>query len=171
MNEADDQDGVGRALAVLHRVEDAVLALVLGGMVLLAPTRIVLRLFDVSITWADPLLRVMVLWVGLLGAVAATRGDRQISVDVLSHVLPDRPKAALRVLTSVIAAGVSALVAWHSFAFVATEYEWETVAFESVPAWMTQVVIPFSFAVIALRYLVYGFGNAMIAAGLREAPE
>ncbi len=171
MSEAADQDGVGRALAVLHRIEDGVLALVLGSMVVLAPTQIVLRLFDISIPWADPLLRVMVLWVGLLGAVAATRGDRQISVDVLSHVLAERPKAALRVLTSVIAAVVSALVAWFSWEFVATEYEWKTIAFEPVPAWMTQIVIPFSFGVIALRYVVYGFGNALIAAGLREAPE
>jgi TRAP-type C4-dicarboxylate transport system permease small subunit len=38
-----------------------------------------------------------------------------------------------------------------------------------VPAWIPEIVIPVSFALIALRYLVYAWGNVLIASGHRES--
>ncbi len=56
---------IGRLLRVTALVEDALLVLILAAMVGLAATQIVLRnLFDGAILWADPMLRVGVLWVG-----------------------------------------------------------------------------------------------------------
>ncbi len=76
-------------------VEDALLVLILAAMVGLAATQIVLRnLFDGAILWADPMLRVAVLWVGMIGAMVATRIDKQISVDAVSRFLPLRWKGA-----------------------------------------------------------------------------
>ena len=172
MTEGADQSGVARILGVLHRAEDTALAMLLGTMVFLAPLQIFLRnFFDMAIPWADPLLRVLVLWVGLLGAVAATRGDRQISIDVLSHLIGDKAKAGVRVATSLFAAVASAVVAYASWQFVATEFEYESIAFAGVSAWMTEIVVPYSFAVIAIRYLIDGAGNLLIVAGRREIPE
>ena len=66
-----------RGVHVLHRFEDVLLALLLTAMILLAPLQIVLRHgFDGGISWADPLLRVGVLWLGLLGSVECEGGDR-----------------------------------------------------------------------------------------------
>ena len=57
----------------IHCIEDSILALLLFGMIVLSTSQIFLRnIFDSGIIWADPLLRVMVLWIGLLGALAAT---------------------------------------------------------------------------------------------------
>lgn len=167
----DPERGVlSKTLSVLHNLEDGFLALLLGSMVILAPLQIFLRnFFDIGISWADPLLRILVLWVGLAGALAATRGDRQISIDVLSHLLGDRSRAAVRVVTSVFAAGISALVARASWQFVQVEIEYEAIAFADVPAWIPEIVIPFSFGLIAVRYLVYGWGNLLVAIGRRES--
>ena len=153
---ADGAAGVAaRALHVLHRIEDGVLALLLGAMILLAPAQIVLRnLADTSLPWGDPLLRVLVLWVGLLGALAASRSDRHIRMDVLSRVLPGRARVSARVATGLFTAAIAATVAWHGTVFVASELEFGSVAFGSVPVWMCQVVVPFSFAMIALRELL-----------------
>ena len=58
----------------LHRAEDALLVILLTAMIVLACTQILLRnFFDSGIVWIDPLLRVMVLWLGLVGATVATR--------------------------------------------------------------------------------------------------
>ena len=55
-------------------VENGLLVLLLTGMILLAMLQIVLRNgWDTGLSWADPTLRVAVLWVTLLGAMAATR--------------------------------------------------------------------------------------------------
>ena len=151
----------GGLLGVVHRVEDIFLSLLLGAMVLLAPLQIFLRNFlDEGVSWGDPLLRVLVLWVGLLGAVSASRGDRHITIDVLSRFVGERPRIALRVATSVFTVVVCGLVAWHSGEFVALEREFESEAFSGLPAWIFQVVIPFAFAAMGLRYGAYAVSDA-----------
>lgn len=145
--------GLSRGVHLLHRAEDALLALLLTAMVLLAPLQIVLRHgFGGGMTWADPLLRVGVLWLGLLGALAATRERRHINVDVLSRILKPRARAATDAVTSLFACAVSGAVALHSARFVASEYRFGSVAFSGIPAWALEVVIPFAFGMIALRF-------------------
>jgi TRAP-type C4-dicarboxylate transport system permease small subunit len=149
-------------LGVVHRVEDVFLALLLGAMVLLAPLQIFLRNFlDEGVSWGDPLLRVLVLWVGLLGAVSASRGDRHITIDVLSRFVGERPRLVLRIVTSLFTVVVCGLVAWYSGEFVAVEREFESEAFNGMPAWILQVVIPFAFAAMGLRYGAYAFSDVM----------
>ncbi len=142
------------ARGALHRLEEAVLALLLGAMIVLASLQILLRgALGSGLAWADPLLRVLVLWVGLLGAVTASREGRQITVDVLSRLLPPRPRAAAGAVTSLFTAGVAAVVAVHAARFVASERAFASVAFSGIPAWWLESVIPFAFVAIALRYL------------------
>ena len=141
--------------AALHRFEDVFLAVLLSAMVLLAPLQILLRnLFDQGITWADPLIRALVLWVGLLGAVAASRGDRHISIDAVSRMIDPRARTVLAGATSLFTAVVSALVAWHSGRFVLDERAYGSMAFSGIPAWLLQSIIPIAFGLIAIRYLL-----------------
>jgi TRAP-type C4-dicarboxylate transport system permease small subunit len=149
-------------VGIVHRIEDVFLALLLGAMVLLAPLQIFLRnFFDEGVTWGDPLLRVLVLWVGLLGAVAASRGDRHIAIDVLSRFGGGRLRLSMRIVTSLFTVVVCALVAWHSGQFVQLEREFESEAFAGMPAWIFQVVIPFAFGVMGLRYAAYVVSDVM----------
>jgi len=138
----------------LQRVEDLVLALLLGAMIVLAPLQILLRgLLGTGIVWVDPLMRVLVLWVGLLGAVAASWEGRHITIDVISRMLPERGRAAAGAVTSLFTVAVTTLVAYHGARFVISELRFESVAFSGIPAWGLESVIPFSFAMIALRFL------------------
>jgi len=162
--------GLARTLRALHLAEDALLALLLGGTLLLASLQIALRhAFDSGISWGDPLLRVLVLWLGLLGALAATRERRHITIDVIARLLPARAKAVADAATNLFAGGVSATVAVQGGRFVASEIEFGSVAFAAVPAWALEAVIPFAFGMIALRCLLH-FGTDLAAALRRESP-
>jgi TRAP-type C4-dicarboxylate transport system permease small subunit len=121
--------------------------------------------------WADPLLRVLVLWVALLGALAASRQDKQIAVDVVSKFLSPRANAIVGVLTGLFTAFVCAVVAYHSWLFVIGERAFGSKAFGDVPAWLCQSVIPFAFAMIAVRHCAHAFGHAGIALGLSPPPD
>jgi TRAP-type C4-dicarboxylate transport system permease small subunit len=159
------------ALAVIHRAEDTLLALLLGALVLLAPLQIVLRnFFDAGWVWADPFLRVLVLWIALLGALAASRQDKQIAVDIVSKFLSDRAKAVVGILTGLFTAFVCGVVAYHSWLFVAGEREFGSTAFGDVPAWLCQSVIPFAFAMIAVRHFRRAYTHAGVALGLSPPP-
>ncbi len=140
-------------LRALHRIEDGVLLLLLGSMVLLAPAQILLRnFFDASIAWGDPLLRLLVLWLGLFGALAASREGRHIGIDVLSRILSERGRCAARAATGLFTAGVAGVVAYHGSRFVVDEMEFGGTAFAGLPVWLCEVVIPFAFGMIALRH-------------------
>lgn len=144
-----------KSVRVLHRIEDTLLVMILLAMVSLAFSQIVMRNFlGTGSIWLDPLLRVLVLWVGLLGALVATRQNKQISVDVLTRFLSPRLKAISDIITRTFAAIVSAIIAWHSFLFLIDEWNSGVMAFASVPAWLPESIIPFGFSVIALRYAI-----------------
>lgn len=160
-----------RLLRAFGLFEDALLVLLLGALITVAGAQIVLRnLFDSALLWADPLLRVAVLWVGMVGAMVATRGDRQITIDVVSRFLPDRGRAGIRVVTDVFTSVVAAAVAWSSLRLVLGDREAGGLAIAFVPVWVCEAVLPVAFAVISLRYLVYAFQHFRVARTGLELP-
>jgi TRAP-type C4-dicarboxylate transport system permease small subunit len=169
MHADDGTHGLEQGLRVLYRLENGVLALLLGVMIVLAPAQIVLRnFFDADLAWGDALLRLLVLWVGLLGALMASRTDRHISVDVLSRLLSERAQGAARMLTSAFTAAVTGLVAYHGGRLVASEFEFGAAAFASLPAWAAASIIPFAFGLIAVRHalLCARWGRALVSGRL-----
>jgi len=139
---------------MLAAVEDGILVLLLSAMIALAGTQIVLRnLWDTSIGWGDPLLRVTVMWVGLLGVMAASRDDNHITIDLVSRFLEGRAESVTRIITGLVSAIVCMVLAWHGMRFVLFEREDQTIAFASVPAWWCELIIPIAFGVMALRFL------------------
>jgi len=136
--------------------EDAVLVLILTAMILLAASQIVLRnFFGFGFIWADELLRMLVLWIAVAGAVAASRTDKHINIAVLDRFLPPKTGAAVKVLVDLFTAGICLVVTWYSVNFVRTSYEYQDVLLGSVPAWILQLVLPVGFGLISWRYLLF----------------
>lgn len=145
-----------RLLRVTTVLEDGLLVFLLSAMILVAGAQIVLRnLFDGAILWADPLLRVAVLWVGMIGAMVATRSDKQISIDAVSRFLPEHWKFRLRVITDLFTAVVSGVLAWSAFRLMMEDRSAGGMAIAFVPVWVCESILPIAFAVIALRYLLF----------------
>ena len=71
-----------------YRIEDIVVSALLLFMILFAAAQIFMRnLFDAGISWGDVLVRILVLWVGLFGAMVASRTGEHIKIDLLSRYL------------------------------------------------------------------------------------
>jgi TRAP-type C4-dicarboxylate transport system permease small subunit len=156
VSSSDEASRSRRVLRVVRVVEDTLLVMILAGMVVLAGAQIVARnILESGMLWADPALRVMVLWVGLIGAMVATRYDKQISVDAVSRFLSPRWKAGVRVVTDLFTAAVSSVVAWNAWRLVQEDRAAGLTLFASVPMWVCELILPVAFAVIGVRYLVY----------------
>jgi TRAP-type C4-dicarboxylate transport system permease small subunit len=169
--ERSESSIVSRLIRATALVEDALLVLMLAAMVGLAATQIVLRnLFDGAILWADPILRVGVLWVGMIGAMVATRGDKQISVDAVSRFLPPRLKARVRVITDLFTAVVSAVVAWSAYRLMLDDRAAGVTAVAFVPVWICEAILPVAFAVIALRYALFAVKHLKLSLSSEDEP-
>jgi TRAP-type C4-dicarboxylate transport system permease small subunit len=143
---------------LLRYFEDGVLTVLLGGMIVLAVLQIGLRNFaDTGFLWADPVLRILVLWLGLAGAVAATRDDKHVNIDILSKYAPGRWKQGAKVLTDLFAASICGLVGWFSYEFVLVEAQFGLLGAGNVPVWVYQSIIPVAFVLIAIRFFVHAF--------------
>lgn len=151
----DSTPYLGRILTVACRIEDGILVALLALMIVLAAGQILLRnFFGAGIIWGDMLVRVLVLWIGLFGAMIATRQNAHISIDLVARYLPTRLDLPVKAGVQLFAAGVCALAAFYSFVFVQAEYYDGGMAFGQVPVWVCEAIMPLAFAVMSLRYLM-----------------
>ena len=136
--------------------EDAVLVIILTGMILLAAGQIVARnFFGFGFIWSDELLRMLVLWIAVAGAVAASRTDKHINIAILDRFLPPRLNDGVKIIIDLFTSGVCAVVTWYSINFVRTSYEYQDVLLGGVPAWLLQLVLPLGFGLISWRYALF----------------
>ena len=151
--------GILSLLARLERfgklAENAALVVLLGSLVLLAVAQIILReLFETGFFRADELIKLLVLWLAMVGSIAATRDNRHIRIDALSHLLPDTAVTAVRLFVDVFAAVVCGVVAWQAWRYLQLEVEFEDTVLINVPAWIAHVVVPGAFALMSYRFAV-----------------
>lgn len=160
-----------RACRCVRCLEDVLLASLLLGMILLAVGQIVLRNFFASgVVWGDELLRILLLWLALVGAMVASRGDHHISIDFISRFLPPRWLGPLKFLLHLFTAGVCLVVAWQALRFVRLEAAAGGQVLARFPAWWFQAVLPLGFGLIGLRYLGHALRRVGIAFGPEPAP-
>jgi TRAP-type C4-dicarboxylate transport system permease small subunit len=152
---------VRRWIDRLHRVEDGLLALLLTIMIVLAGTQILLRnLFDSGFVWIDPLLRVLVLWLGLLGATVATRHNKHIRIDLLSRYFKRNTHRLIQALVGQVSAWTCLVIAWHGLDWIRLDYAEAVTWFADIPAWAVESIVPLAFALIGLRYLLLSINTA-----------
>ncbi len=124
-------------------------------MILMSGTQIILRnFFDSGVVWIDPLLRVSVLWLALLGATVATRNNKHIRIDLLSRFFKRNILRLIQAIVDQISAWTCLLIAWYGLGWIKLDYDDGLTSFAGIPAWMLEIIVPAAFALIGLRYLL-----------------
>jgi len=153
----------------MKRLEDAMLALLLAAMILIGGWQIFMRnVIGISLSWADESQRLLLLWLALLGAVAASRDRKQLRIDLASRYLEGFPRHLLEALADLLTAVVSGIIGWYALSFVRETWRFGDVVLGQIPAWIVQVILPFAFLMIAIRHLIDGL---LSAGGRSRQPE
>jgi len=162
-------ESLPRSVRIVDRIEDGILAVLVLLLVGLAGAQILLRdVFDTGISWADPVMRDLVLWTGMLGALAAVRDDKHIALDVLQRFLAPAVQRVVRVLTFGFAAAVSGAMAWYCW--VMLQNDLGTAGTGPLPAWLPEAILPFAFGLMALRFVLRAFAPPVHAPALLHDP-
>ena len=143
---------------LVNRFEDILLSLILTSMILLACTQIFLRtVMSSGLLWADPLLRYLVLWSGLFGAVAATGQGKHIALDVLSRKMPKSIAPWINLATLFFCCLASAGLTWAGVVFIQGELEFASAGPLSLPLWFWNSIFPAAFSLITIKYFLLIF--------------
>ncbi len=136
-------------------VENVLLVTLLGGMMLVAVGQVIAReIFETGFFLAGELVRLMVLWLAMVGSIAACRENRHIRIDAISHLLSDRAVGIARMLVDTFAAVVCGVIAWNAWRYLQLEIEFEETVLIDTPAWVAHLVVPVAFALLSYRFLV-----------------
>lgn len=143
-----------------HRFEDGLLVALMAAMVLVSLAQIALRnLFAYSLSWAEPLVQVLLLWMAMVGALVATRQRRHLHIDLVLRLTPAPWHPGLRAVAAAVSCLVCGILTWVAVRFVQGEAQAGTLGVFSVPTWQLQLVFPFTFAVMSLRFAAQALGE------------
>jgi TRAP-type C4-dicarboxylate transport system permease small subunit len=139
----------------LRRLEVGLLVGLLLLMIVVAAYQVLARnLVGGGVVWGDPLVRIALLWITLVGAMVAVGSDSHIRIDVVARFASDRLQRVIARATNLFAGCMCGILGWSSLTFIQWEYSDQTLAFGVVPAWICQLIIPVAATVMALRYAV-----------------
>ncbi|MEJ2688809.1 MAG: TRAP transporter small permease subunit, partial [Deltaproteobacteria bacterium] len=135
--------------------ENVLHCLLLAIMLILSIVQITLRLQDSGLFWITPLLRLLVLWTGLMGAVAACRDKQHIAIDLFSRFVPGFYNRLLKSFLSLFSSGICFVLAWVSVRFVRDEATYGLRTLLSIPSWLQYSIFPLAFLLMGLHFLLH----------------
>lgn len=144
-------------MAVVHRIENLLLAAALAALVLLGVASTSAALAD-----TDELIRHLTLLVGMLGGMAAARDDRLLAMGTIALALPPRWKPAIAAYTGLVATTIAGLLTLAAWQFVREEAATSSTLAFGVPRIVLQAVMPLGFFFIMLRIARHAAGSTLL---------
>ena len=122
-------------------------------MLSLACVQIFMRtVLSSGLLWADPLLRYLVLWCGLLGALKATGQRKHIALDFSTYLLPESAQPWITLITDLFCTVTTAGLSLASWIFIKNEIEFGGTDLLSLPIWVWNIIFPITFGLMTVRY-------------------
>ena len=159
---------LGRINRLISRLEDSLLIGLVASLLLLAVAQIILRnAFGQGILWAEPAMRIAVLWIAMIGGMVACREGGHIKINLFEVTVQGRARRVLASLAHLGACLTCATLAYASWLFVGYERMDGMTTFLNLPAWWFESILPVGFTVMALRFL---YDAVVGARALDEGP-
>lgn len=124
-------------------------------MLCLACLQIFLRsVLSGGLVWADALLRYLVLWCGLLGALKATGLGKHIALDFSNYLIPKSYHPWVTLAADLFCTITSAGLGLAAYLFIRNEIEFGGSLLLSLPTWVWNIIFPITFGLMSLRYAI-----------------
>ena len=157
----------------LARAEGWLIVVFLWLMVILTFLQIILRtlythahiqwanLLLGQVDWAEPLARLLVLWITLLGASLLTGDNKHVKIDLMSSILPPKWLPFRELILSAVCVLVCVFMLKASVEYIRMEMEFGGYLFLELPTWVAQMILPAGFLLILFRFFLRGMQQAI----------
>jgi len=108
------------------------------------------------IDWAEPFVRLLVLWITFIGASLLTGDNKHIKIDLMSSLLPRKWLPLRELVLSLACILISALMLKASIDYIRMEMDFGGYLFLKLPTWVGQLILPAGFLVILFRFFLKG---------------
>jgi tripartite ATP-independent transporter DctM subunit len=150
---------VERVITFARRTEDGLTVAALLLMGVLPVLELVLRTFlHTGIPGTSGYVQNLTLWVGFLGAMIASREGRHLNLSTGMVMLPPRLQQIAGILAATASTAVASGLCWASLQFVRAEMESPANIAGWLPIWVVEAILPVSFAIITLRFVLQAGG-------------
>lgn len=142
-------------MKILDRIEEAFCGTALLVTTIVLFVNVVLRyVFSASTSWAEELIKYLMIWIAFIGGSICVREGAHVSIDFFYEYLSEKGmKIVLTIVNSI------AVV----FCFLMTIYGMKTIQFTidtgqvspalQVPMWIPYLAIPLGFILMTIRYV------------------
>lgn len=143
-------------------------AILLTTVVLFA--NVVLRYgFSASTSWAEELIRYLMIWITFIGGGICVRRGAHIRMDFILTVIPPRYGVMLSRAAYLLAAAFCAFLAWHGIRLMSfTIAHGQTSPALEVPMWVPYLAMPLGSALMMIHFIQAAFALKS-AKGSKEA--
>jgi len=157
----------------LAKVEGWLIVVFLGLMVTLTFLQVIFRALYThghvqwanaimgEVDWAEPFVRLLVLWITFLGASLLTGDNKHIKIDLTSAILPVKWLPFRELILSMVCVLISALMIKASLSYVKMEMAFGGSLFLALPTWVGQLILPAGFSVILFRFFLRGIEEVL----------
>lgn len=142
-----------------HRVEEGLIALILGVMTILTFVQVVLRYgFNSGFIWALEVNFYLFSWLVMIGISYCVRVRAHIGVDAAVKLLPPGPRRTVGILVLLLALLYTGLMIYGSFEYIHRMYIIDVEA-EDIPiaTWKLSLCLPLGFILLLIRLLEMGW--------------
>lgn len=132
-------------------VEDWLISIALGLMMVLPLLEIILRRFNTGVSGSAEMLQHLVLFVAMLGGAIAARENRLLSLSTFTVFLKGPWAITAKSYSASVAFFVTVAIGIGCYKFINTDGIGDSILFASVPGWVFMTVMPIGFALLAAR--------------------
>ena len=137
----------------VHRIEEGLIALILGVMTVLTFVQVVLRyVFNSGFIWQLEANFYLFSWLVMIGISYCVRVRAHIGVDALVRLLPPRGRRAVGILVVLLALGYTCLMLYGAIDYIHKMYIINVEA-EDIPVatWKLSICLPLGFMLLFIR--------------------
>ena len=146
---------LARLRAAADHLEETFMIVALAAMTVLTFVQVVLRyVFGTGFVWSLEVTQYLFAWLVLIGMSYGVRTQAHIAVDAVTRRLPPRVANGVAVVALALALGYCAAMIYGSAVFVDRLMALGNNARDiPLPRWLLTAVMPFGFALLAVRLL------------------
>ncbi|MFO1318959.1 MAG: TRAP transporter small permease [Burkholderiales bacterium] len=147
-------DLLERALGLVERVIDALIALLVVGLVLIVASQLIDRhVVTLPVAAPDQYARVLLVWLTFTGFAVAVKNGANVRVDLIDSRLPEALRRALEVAFDAVMLVLTVLIGWHGWPLLVVGLDQERLGTVLTEAWPTASLLVSCFLLAAFLVL------------------